>query len=191
VKHFYKEIQGWSSFLPWYTEFIRDYPRQPSVMVELGCWKGRSAAFAGVEIANSGKWITFYTIDTFKGSDEPKHHEDPDVRAGTLEIRARANLAPLTELDLVRIIVQDSATAAGMFQDESVDFIFVDAAHTYEGVKADLHAWWPKLRGGGIMAGDDFRWKGVNQAVTEFFYQWSGLHTAFGERGDKCWRIYK
>ena len=41
------------------------------------------------------------------------------------------------------------------FPDASVDFIYLDARHDYCGVTEDLHAWYPKLRVGGIMAGED------------------------------------
>ena len=40
--------------------------------------------------------------------------------------------------------------------DESFDFIYVDARYDYPGVKEDLETWWPKLKQGGIMAGDDY-----------------------------------
>jgi hypothetical protein len=54
-------------------------------------------------------------------------------------------------------IVRDlSIAAAGKFADESLDFIYLDADHSYEAVKADLEAWYPKLRPGGLFAGDDY-----------------------------------
>ena len=31
-----------------------------------------------------------------------------------------------------------------------------DALHTYEAVLADLRAWWPRLRRGGLLSGDDY-----------------------------------
>lgn len=46
--------------------------------------------------------------------------------------------------------------AAKQVQDSSVDFIYVDARHDYCGVMEDLEAWWPKLKTGGIICGDDY-----------------------------------
>lgn len=42
------------------------------------------------------------------------------------------------------------------FADQYFDFIYVDARHDYKGVTQDLHAWFPKLKPGGIIAGHDY-----------------------------------
>lgn len=63
------------------------------------------------------------------------------------------------------------------FPDEYFDLIYIDADHSYEGVKKDLEDWWPKLKKGGFFTGDDYtnnRAKytgvvfGVVPAVNEF-----------------------
>ena len=65
-----------------------------------------------------------------------------------------------------------SLEAAGMLKDESLDFAFIDANHSYEYVLADIKAWSPKVKMGGLIAGDDYVNKptyGVIQAVNECF----------------------
>lgn len=57
-----------------------------------------------------------------------------------------------------------SVQEALKFPDNSLDFVYLDARHDYEGVKEDLHAWWPKLKPGGVMAGHDFVEDGTNSA---------------------------
>jgi hypothetical protein len=50
-------------------------------------------------------------------------------------------------------------------------FVYIDAEHDYESVKADIAAWWPFLMSGGILAGHDYDkavLPGVVQAVDEF-----------------------
>jgi hypothetical protein len=62
------------------------------------------------------------------------------------------------------------------FQDDSLDFVYLDARHDYAGLKEDIEAWWPKLKLGGMLAGHDFVPDGnihagefgVQRAVFEF-----------------------
>ncbi len=66
--------------------------------------------------------------------------------------------------------------AAATFPREHFDFVYIDADHSYEAVKADIEAWWPKVRMGGVLAGHDYTKPhqvnqahfGVIQAVDEF-----------------------
>jgi hypothetical protein len=75
-----------------------------------------------------------------------------------------------------RTLLQMSSSQAAMqIPDGSLDFVFIDADHTYEAVQADLATWWPKLRINAILAGHDYQaprdrrghW-GVKRAVDEF-----------------------
>jgi predicted O-methyltransferase YrrM len=50
-----------------------------------------------------------------------------------------------------------STDVAKTIPDGSLDFVFIDANHTYEFVVADIAAWDPKVRKGGIIYGHDFR----------------------------------
>lgn len=70
-----------------------------------------------------------------------------------------------------RLIRKPSTEAALDFKDESLDFVFIDAGHRYDEVKADIEAWFPKVRKGGIISGHDYVEYsdfGVIQAVDEF-----------------------
>ena len=49
-----------------------------------------------------------------------------------------------------------SHICANQYEDSSFDYIFVDALHDRKAVLRDLRMWWPKLKIGGIMAGDDY-----------------------------------
>lgn len=49
-------------------------------------------------------------------------------------------------------MMQDTSVKAGAkFADESLDFIYIDQEHGGPSVTADLEAWWPKLKPGGIL----------------------------------------
>lgn len=163
MNHYHSTIQGWGRFHELYAEVIAA-AAPGAVLVEIGCWRGKSAAFAGVEIINSRKPMRFFTVDHFMGSTE-KHRAMPDVAGGQLEAIARKNLAPVASV--VTVLAMASVEAAGHFEDGSVDFLFIDGTHDYDNVHADLTAWLPKMKAGGLVAGDDAKWNGVLRAARE------------------------
>jgi hypothetical protein len=63
-----------------------------------------------------------------------------------------------------------SAEAAEMLT-KPAELVFIDAAHDYANVKADIERWWPKVKDGGILAGHDFNhgWPTVERAVADSF----------------------
>lgn len=76
-------------------------------------------------------------------------------------------------------MIREGSQAAGLLiPDGSLDFVYIDADHSYEGCKADLLTWWPKTKSGGIFCGDDYFDSpfeengmadfGVKKAVDEF-----------------------
>ena len=67
---------------------------------------------------------------------------------------------------------QPSGEAATSFVDEALDCVFSDGDHRYDEVRADIAAWLPKLKPGGLLAGDDYdqdSHPGVWRAVREKF----------------------
>jgi SAM-dependent methyltransferase len=73
--------------------------------------------------------------------------------------------------DRVKMLRQTSEQAANELKDKTFDLVFIDAAHDYESVKADIRRWYPLVREGGVMAGHDFnhKWPGVQRAIAECF----------------------
>jgi predicted O-methyltransferase YrrM len=61
-----------------------------------------------------------------------------------------------------QIIVGTSPKAAHRFADGSLDFVYLDGDHSYAGVTADLEAWHAKVRAGGLLAGHDYKNRGLN-----------------------------
>lgn len=174
MNHYYLDLPGtnWFSGAEIYRRFV-ERARDPSIAVELGAWKGRSTCFMAVEIANSGKPIRFYTVDHWQGSaGEAGHEADPDRVAGRLFETFLGNIEPVASF--VEMIRSDSSAAAKQFKDASIDFLYVDASHTCEGVLRDLAAWYPKIKIGGLIAGDDWCFDdrgdhSVKKAVLLFF----------------------
>lgn len=76
-------------------------------------------------------------------------------------------IKPFQNAELLR---GSTVSMANKLKNNSVDLVYVDACHSYDCVKNDIKAWWPKLKVGGIMAFHDFENNdyGVKQAVHEF-----------------------
>jgi cephalosporin hydroxylase len=51
------------------------------------------------------------------------------------------------------------------FKDASLDFVYLDGDHQTDAVVADIDAWKPKIRKGGILAGHDINMKNVYDAM--------------------------
>lgn len=64
---------------------------------------------------------------------------------------------------------ETSHVASRRVRNHSVDYVFIDGDHRHDAVLQDLTDWWPKLRDGGLLVGDDFMWPGVRSAVSQFF----------------------
>ena len=147
MKHFYylpKFEEEWFDYQNLYTDMVNTFPTG-SVFVEVGSWKGRSAAYMCVEIANSNKLIDFYCIDSWPYCDD----DGIEVYDKFLN-----NLKPVEQY--FKSFKLNSVDAASMFEDNSIDFVFIDAGHDYDSVRADILAWYPKVKKGGIIAGHDY-----------------------------------
>lgn len=169
MEHFYHQDkfgEDWFSYPRLYSEVVSNLTDN-SHIVEVGSWKGKSAAFMAVEIINSGKKIKFDCVDNWLGS--PEHQGNQEVIDNTLYNIFISNIEPVR--DYINIVRSDSVAASKLYEDKSLDFVFIDADHTYESVKADIESWLPKIKNGGTIAGHDYNsaWPGVDRAVNEKF----------------------
>ncbi len=169
MNHIYKLPQfgeHWFSYKKFYKSMVEKFP-SGSKFVEVGSWKGKSSAYLAVEIINSKKDITLDCVDTWKGSAE--HKTDKYVKSNSLYELFIENTSSLSSV--INPIRLDSVSASKKHEDNSIDFVFIDASHEYDYVKKDIEAWFPKVKIGGVIAGHDYKngWIGVDKAVDEFF----------------------
>ncbi|KKS13833.1 hypothetical protein A2617_00270 [Candidatus Daviesbacteria bacterium RIFOXYD1_FULL_41_10] len=61
-----------------------------------------------------------------------------------------------------------SMDAVKKFDDNSLDFVYIDAEHVYEESNQDIREWAKKVRPGGIVSGHDYDWVDVGKAVNEY-----------------------
>ena len=166
MEHFYDTIDGWSTGIPRIYKDIVSKSKDGAHFVEIGCWLGKSSAIMCVEIINSKKNIKFDCIDIWDvGIWLDKTAEG--MSSDDLYNKFMKNMEPVK--DTFTVIREDSTKAADLYADNSLDFVFLDADHSYESVKRDITAWLPKVKSGGILAGDDYHsdFPGVVAAVNE------------------------
>jgi cephalosporin hydroxylase len=163
----YAEIPGWFNEEWLYDRMIGRAPDH-ATFVEVGCWLGKSTAYCASRIRDCGKPIAFYAVDTWLGSpSEPAMVEAVAQAGGSVYDLFRANMQEAGVLEAIRPVRLPSVAAATLFANGSLDFVFIDADHTYDAVQADIAAWRPKIKSGGILAGHDWHTYGsVQQAVT-------------------------
>lgn len=180
LHHYHQAIPGWFDFEDLYIEAVRKAPTgRPSTFVEVGAFMGRSLSFLGVEIVNSEKPIRLISIDSMPSVPVSSFDPDPYMQQAVALFGGRRlvdvlgeRMKPCVDAGLwYKHYCESSRDASVFFEGESLDFVFIDADHSYQAVLSDLFCWWPTVRRGGRMAGHDhtLQFPGVIDAVREFF----------------------
>jgi hypothetical protein len=128
---------------------------------EIGVFQAKTSE----HLLKSFSQLTLFCVDPFLDYSEFEENRTQEQMEESKAI-ARQRLTPFG--DRAQLIVDTSVAAAPLIPDGSLDFVFIDAIHTKEAVSQDLTAWFPKVRTGGLVAGHDFSWGGVREAVEEF-----------------------
>jgi predicted O-methyltransferase YrrM len=140
---------------------IDEYINEHTIMVEIGSFSGVSSELFSLhckEIHCVDLWDTYWEIE------DKQRTEFAEYSFNKL----------LVNYNNIKKIKDSSTNAANMFQDKSLDFVYIDAAHDYENVKKDILAWLPKVKNGGYIAGHDYRYDpniGVYEAVNDIFVE--------------------
>lgn len=185
----WRDIDGWFDYASIYYEQIQR-ARDGARFVEVGSWLGKSAAYMGKHIKLSGKKIAFTCVDNFVGgTDGPDNGYASRSRISeSFRPAFEANLRACGVDDVVTVLESDSVQAARWFDDNTLDFVWIDADHGAEAVYRDLCAWWPKVKPGGLLAGHDWNEPGPKEGATRFAIDnrlpiyGDGAHTPSGYR---------
>ena len=147
---------------------LQSLGRSKLVGVEVGVWRGETSRF----LLRSLSDLHLHMVDAWKVY--PHQATRSSLKNAKQEAfdHARREAARVTEFapDRRTIHREDSVQTAASFDDGSLDFVFLDAEHSYESAAADIAAWWPKLKPGGILFGHDYghpRFPGVKRAFDE------------------------
>lgn len=175
-----EDLHGWGGHPEFFEQMIVD--SKPSLIIEVGSWKGRSAVVMGKIIKDLGLDTKIVCVDTWLGATEfwtnhadATRYQSLNLRNGYPQVYYQflSNVVLNGLQDVIVPFPQTSTNAARFFKKAGVkaDLIYIDASHEYEDVNADIEAWLPVLSEGGTMFGDDYcdYWIGVKRAVNNWF----------------------
>lgn len=180
----FENIDGHCDFYDLYYEIAKQL-QDGDRIAELGVLWGRSTAYMCQCLKDMNKNVTFYCVDLWDSVGVPQFNEennealirnigsdytekikkDPNV----MYKKFLHNMKLSNSLHYITPIKLSTTEAHEYIADGELSFCFIDADHTYEGVLLDIKNWRKKIMKGGILAGHDFYWDGVNKAVKESF----------------------
>lgn len=174
----YKDVPGWINDAQLIFKEAVNNCKDGDMMVEIGTYFGQSACFMGELIRDSKKSIKFDTIDIFD--------LDASMRAGFhpqqfIDYRFSEGISkcPMSELvkshfdqcnvsDYVNLVICDAKYAHKLYDDNSLLLVYTDGINNKDNLHNFLVNFWPKLKPGGIIAGDDIVFEDVKNGVKSF-----------------------
>ncbi len=163
-----------STSMEQYIRLARTLP-PGSTIAEVGSLLGGSIATLALALLDRGN--RFVSIESFMGNGDST--VDGYALPSLDQYVANTKTAfPFLNINTIQL---PSHVAASDFSDQSLDMVFVDGDHSTESVRRDIAVWKPKVRAGGILAGDDISWKSVRTAV-------AGALPGF-EQGQDVWWV--
>jgi len=132
-------ISTWIDHLPFAYDLVAAI--RPTLLVELGTYSGLSYfAFCQAMQENKVEGVT-YAVDTWEGDEHTGDYGEEIFRK--VESHAREYYSGFSYLLRMKF-----SEALDQFDDDSIDLLHIDGLHTYEAVKEDFEAWYPKVNPG-------------------------------------------
>ena len=146
--------------------------------VEIGVLRG---VFSEYILSHWKKGI-LYSIDPWIRK-KPAHGDN-------LYTETKNKLSKFTRRSI--ILRKTSKTASILFDDNSLDFCYIDGSHKFKSVEEDIRLWWPKVKQTGVLCGHDYDTlhTGVKVAVDNFVEK-NKLSIHIDKDSDKSWYIIK
>ena len=139
------------------------WPPPQIKMLEIGSHMGESTMM----FASSNIFSEIHCVEPFEGYE--KFNDENNYDWNFIQEQFNINTRFFDNIILHKDF---SYNIVNNFEDESFDFIYIDANHEYEHIKRDIEMYLPKLKKDGIFGGHDYNeehWLGVVQAVNEVF----------------------
>lgn len=170
---------------PTYRRTLRMIPNREELPVVLNT---RALTGMGVEVGVAtgafsehilSNWLgeRLVSVDAWQAMPQDEYIDVCNISHGSMEASYEATRRRLARFGTRSVVWRlTSNEAAARIAPHSLDFVYLDARHSYNGVREDLETWYPLLRPHAIMAGHDYNdgvfaegIHGVRSAVDEFF----------------------
>lgn len=144
-------------------DLIQQIKRKKMIGLEIGCAEGETTK----HLLSNFPSLKLYGIDPYqKYIDWNGYNLNEDHMNRSFKLFEES----IKKYKKRHILIQEySDDVVSQFEDNSLDFIFIDGLHTYEQVLKDCRNYYSKVKSGGIFSGHDYRViSEVNRAVNEF-----------------------
>lgn len=130
-------------------------------IVEIGVWRGRFSEVLLEEMKPEklylvDPWLSTPDSDSDDALTDQKNAAEMEAIFQSVQNRFSAQI----EAGQVEIIRDLSARALPQFADGSIDLVYIDGDHSYDGVAIDLSLAYQKVRSGGFIMLDDYHRRG-------------------------------
>jgi hypothetical protein len=166
-------ISAWIDHVPFAYDLVAAL--QPKCIVELGTQAGVSYFAFCQAVKEHGVPARCYAVDTWAG----------DAHSGAYEEKVYVDVARHNEeryaqfSTLMRMRFEEALPS---FRDGSIDLLHIDGFHTYEAVRGDFEAWYPKVSPGGIVLFHDIAARLLDFGAWRFWDEISARHASFAFR---------
>jgi predicted O-methyltransferase YrrM len=167
---------GWME--PGELEWLAEHASRAQAIVEVGSWCGRSTMALACHTQG-----TIFAVDTWLGSEEHQgvfQNNPPDH----VFKKFQENFWDHICVGRVIPVRLPSIAAASLFAGLGArfDMVFIDAAHDYDNIHADISAWLPLVRPNGLICGHDMGYPPIVRAVGELVGIVSTHHSIWSKR---------
>lgn len=121
-----------------------------TTIVEIGVYKGEYTevlAKAGLKVYAIDPWDEAVEYPYYNGKSNPQAVEDENYAITKKRLEKYSN---------VILIKRTSMDALELFEDESLDAVYIDGNHSFKYVAEDIASWIKKVRKGGFVCGHDY-----------------------------------
>lgn len=149
-------------------KYVASKIQNDDILCELGVFVGGSIISLLHELRYCKKDCKTYAIDNFKYDNisyASLKEGNVNLDNGLVTFKNNLNQSGVS----CEILVSDSISASSNFPDKSINFIFHDANHGYQGVVDELLAWKPKMNDRCFIMIHDWPTNDIQRAVREIY----------------------